>query len=290
MNKTNFALSPSLEIGAYEYLLNEVVSSYKQLNDLMKEKNATFPSELVSEENANKYMTYVLKFIEKKNITDWKYLIRGTADYLKKMEDAEYSLPVLYYQGNLEYLYTKGIAVVGSRNPSEEGIKRTKKLVKELVKRDITIISGLASGIDTAAHNTAIECKGRTIAVIGTPITHIYPAENSELQKKIAQYHLLISQVPIIRYENGNPKTNRFNFPERNKTMSAISDATIIVEAGNTSGSLTQAKAALLQKRRLFILNNNFENSELTWPDKFEKLGAIRVHDIKQIFDNIKHE
>lgn len=282
-----FAISPSLEIGSYEYLLNEKVSSYKQLFDLTVQREVNSLSELVEEDIAQKYLNQVLEKFSKAPVPNLNVFLRGTIDYLSKLNDAEYPLPLLYYQGNIDYLYTKGIAVVGSRNPSDDGIKRTVKLVKELISENLTIISGLASGIDTAAHKTAISQKGRTIAVIGTPITHVYPPENRNLQKEIALNHLLISQVPIIRYENGNPKSNRFNFPERNKTMSAISEATIIVEAGNTSGSLTQAKAAIKQKRKLFILNNNFENKNLTWPEKFENLGAVRVKNISDILEHL---
>lgn len=220
-------------------------------------------------------------------MTDFNVFLRGTLDYLPKLNDAEYPLPLLYYRGNLDFIYTRGVAVVGARHASEEGKMRAKKLVRELVAHDLTIISGLAAGIDTAAHETAIASKGRTIAVIGTPITHVYPPQNRALQEEIAKNHLLISQVPIIRYEKGNPSTNRFNFPERNKTMSAISEATIIVEASNTSGSLTQARAALKQGRKLFILNNNFENPALTWPAKYEALGAIRIKNTKEILEHL---
>lgn len=282
-----FSISPSLEIGSYEYLLNEKVSSYKQLVDLMRNAQAENLIDLVSRDDAVKYWHIFKDKVESSNIKDINVFLRGTIDYLNKLNDAEYPLPLLYYKGNLDYLYTKGVAVVGSRKPSDDGKKRTVKLVKALVEANFTINSGLASGIDTAAHTTAINQKGRTIAVIGTPIIHFYPPENRNLQNEISKNHLLISQVPIIRYENGNPKSNRFNFPERNKTMSAISEATIIVEAGNTSGSLTQATAALKQNRKLFILNNNFENKDLNWPEKFEKLGAIRVTDINQIIDNL---
>lgn len=282
-----FALSPSLEIGSYEYLLSEKVASYKQLVDLMHDKHADHVSELVDEDIAKQYLDKVMSRLKKNAVNDFNVFLRGTLDYLPKLNDAEYPLPLYYYRGNLDLLYTRGVAVVGARNVSEEGKKRAKKLVKELVAHDITIISGLAAGIDTVAHETAIASKGRTIAVIGTPITHSYPPQNRALQQEIAKHHLLISQVPIIRYEQGNPTTNRFNFPERNKTMSAISEATIIVEASNTSGSLTQARAALKQGRKLFILNNNFENAALTWPAKFEALGAHRVNTTAEILERL---
>jgi len=282
-----FAISPDIELGAYEYLLNEEVSSYKQLSDLMKEKKALTPSLLVSQSNAEKYMDDAISRINKSHINNFDVIVAGTSDYIEKLNDLENPIPVLYFQGNLDYLQTKSVAIVGSRNPSLDGKKRAYKLVKELVQNDFTIVSGLAAGIDTVAHEAAIEMGGRTIAVIGTPITHYYPKSNQQLQTQIARNHLLVSQVPIIRYDNGNPKTNRFNFPERNKTMSAISDATVIVEASNTSGTLTQARAAIKQKRKLFILNNNFENPELNWPSKFEEKGAIRAYNTSQILEKL---
>jgi DNA processing protein len=112
--------------------------------------------------------------------------------------------------------------------------------------------------VDTAAHETAIAAGGRTIAVIGTPLSHVYPRTNTELQRKIARDFLLISQVPVKRYETRTTGKNRLFFPERNITMSALTEATVIVEAGETSGTLIQARAALQQGRKLFILDSCF--------------------------------
>jgi DNA processing protein len=137
--------------------------------------------------------------------------------------------------------------------------------------------------VDTAAHETAIAAGGRTIAVIGTPLSHVYPRENAELQRKIAREFLLITQVPLRRYESQDFRRNRFFFPERNITMSALTEATIIVEAGETSGTLIQARAALQQGRKLFILDSCFRNKKLTWPQKFADKGAIRVMDYDDI-------
>ena len=158
--------------------------------------------------------------------------------------------------------------------------------MKSLLEDNFTIVSGLAEGVDTAAHETAIGEGGQTIAVIGTPLGQSYPKANTALQKKIAENFLLVSQIPVERYEAQNPKTNRFFFPERNKTMSALAKATIIVEAGETSGTLTQAREALKQGRKLFILNSCFEVPGLTWPKKYEEQGAIRVRD----YDDIRRQ
>jgi DNA processing protein len=152
-----------------------------------------------------------------------------------------------------------------------------------LVKDGYTVVSGLARGVDTAAHETAIEVGGETIAVIGTPLDQAYPKENAELQRRIARDYLLVSQVPVLCHAQRPPTVNRFFFPERNITMSALTQATVIVEAGETSGTLIQARAALAQGRKLFILDSNFRNPKLTWPARFAEIGAIRVKDFEDI-------
>jgi DNA processing protein len=157
--------------------------------------------------------------------------------------------------------------------------------VRHLVGDGWTIVSGLAEGIDTVAHTTALELGGRTIAVIGTPISEVYPKANADLQARIAKDFLVVSQVPVERYGRQIWKVNRGFFPERNITMSALTEATIIVEASNTSGTLIQARAALRQKRRLFILDSCFKNPDLTWPKAYAEKGAIRVENYNTIKD-----
>jgi DNA processing protein len=163
-----------------------------------------------------------------------------------------------------------------------------RKLVKRLVEDNFTVVSGLAKGIDTEAHRTALQHGGRTIAVIGTPLNLRYPKENSQLQDDIAGKHLVISQVPVVRYQQTpNPNVNRFFFVERNITMAALTQGTIIVEAGEISGTLVQARHALKQGRKVFILESNFKNPALTWPAKFEEQGAIRVREYEDIREHL---
>jgi len=171
----------------------------------------------------------------------------------------------------------RGLAIVGSRGASDDGQSRAARLARELVKRDFAVVSGLANGIDGAAHRAALEAGGTTIAVIGTPLGDHYPKENAELQDTIAKDHLVISQVPVVRYSQEPFRNKRTYFPERNATMSALTEGTIIVEAGETSGTLTQARAALFQGRKLFILDSCFHRNDITWPARFEAQGAIRV-------------
>jgi DNA processing protein len=285
-NTIKKAISPLREIAAYEALWLQSKASFKTLSNLFKNNPGSLPSDLIQEEFYKDLYPLIKELILDEGVNyNTNILINKTWDYPTKLKDAAEPVEILYYAGNLDYLQTKSIAIVGSRNPSDDGLKRTSKITKMLVEDNFTIVSGLAKGVDTRAHETAIAEKGRTIAVIGTPLTKAYPKENIALQNFIALNHLLVSQVPFVRYSKQTPFGNKLFFPERNKTMSALTEATIIIEASDTSGTLIQAKAALQQKRKLFILDSCFQNRNITWPAKFEKLGAIRVCKFSDISD-----
>lgn len=283
----NKPVNTQAEIGAYEHLWQQPNSSTKKLAKLFEAHPGSLPSDLVDNEIAERTAMEVVKQFAVSGIKRFGVRINGTHDYPSRLRDATEPVEILYYLGSWELAEApRRVAVVGTRNVSPEGVARTRRLVRALVEHDFTVVSGLAKGVDTIAHQTAIEYGGRTIAVIGTPISEVYPKENAELQRRIAEEFLLISQVPVLRYKSQTWKGNRYFFPERNKTMSALSEATIIVEASETSGTLIQAQAALKQGRKLFILESNFNNPAITWPAKFEKLGAIRVRE----FEDIKRE
>jgi DNA processing protein len=181
---------------------------------------------------------------------------------------------ILYFRGDPSLLQ-KGprVAIVGSRQSSPEGLRRAAKLTRALVSQGVVIVSGLAEGIDTAAHLAAIESGGRTIAVLGTPLDKPYPASNRDLFERIAADDLIVSQfatsVPV------QPK----NFPIRNRTMALIAHATIIVEAGEKSGTLHQAWEALRLGRPLFLLESIIKRSDLRWPAEVRKYGAQVLSD-----------
>lgn len=280
-------ISPQREMGAYEALWDEDGATFKTISEKLNRRPDTVPSDLVEPNRAEKYRELVRDVMAKANVGRFGVRVLGAGEYPDKLRDADYPLALLYYRGWWDLVNSRSVAVVGTRTPSEDGLKRARKLVKALVKDGFTIVSGLAKGVDRAAHETTIEEGGRTIAVIGTPISHSYPAENRDLQEKIAQEFLLISQVPIKRWQNQGPKQNRIFFPERNITMSALTEATIIVEAGETSGTLVQARHALKQRRKLFILDSCFTNPNITWPHRFAEEGAIRVRDYADITRHI---
>lgn len=177
----------------------------------------------------------------------------------------------LWCAGDISLARKPSVAIVGTREVSKDGAARARRLARELAACGITIVSGLARGVDTEALTSAIESGGKTIAVIGTPIDRAYPAENKGLQEKIYREHLLISQFPPGK------KVFPSNFPERNKLMAAISDATVIVEASDTSGTLHQAAECVRLNRLLFIAASIMEDPTLRWPQSFISYPNAKV-------------
>ena len=173
------------------------------------------------------------------------------------------------------------VAIVGSRAASVEGRDFARRLAAFVASRGAVVVSGLAAGIDTEAHLAAIAAGGRTIAVLGTSLDEVFPAENRALQERIAREHLAISQ-----FEPGAP-ARRTNFPQRNRTMALFSDLTVIVEAGEKSGSLHQGWEALRLGRPLFLSDLAASHSGLAWPSEFMKYGAmvLRADDMGLILE-----
>jgi len=270
-------ISPRRELGAYEALWLEKGATFKTLADRFALDAEALPSDFVPAQLAEQCAAEVMARLKKAGVHQFGVRIHHAGDYPAKLRDARHPVELLYYRGAWEITETRCVAVVGSREASPDGIRRAERLARELVDRDFTVVSGLAKGVDSAAHRGAIARGGRTISVVGTPLGSCYPKENADLQEEIARDHLLISQVPVLRYAKQAPQHNRLFFPERNATMSALTEGTIIVEAGDTSGTLTQARAALHQGRKLFILDNCFQRTDITWPARFEAEGAVRV-------------
>lgn len=280
------AVSPFVEMGAYEAIWAEEKVSFKTLSERFAAVPGSVPSDFVSPDKTDKYAHLVLESFAEAGIHRFGVRLNGAAEYPEKLRDAASPVELLYFVGHWDLAWSPSVAVVGTRQPTEEGLARTRKLVKSLVEDDFTVVSGLAAGIDTAAHKAAMDCGGRTIAVLGTPLSKSYPLENADLQRAIGQDYLVISQVPVKRYEMQSFKGNRYFFPERNVTMAALTDATVIVEAGDTSGTLIQARAALEQGRKLFVMENCFGRG-LRWPERLAAKGAVRVKDYGDIAEQL---
>lgn len=174
--------------------------------------------------------------------------------------------------GNTDLLSrAPAVAIVGTRTVSIEGAARARKLAKQLAQRSLIVVSGLAKGVDTEALTAAMNAGGSVIAVIGTPIDQAYPIQNAPLQELIAREHLLISPF------KAGTRTLPGHFPERNRLMAAISDASVIIEAGDTSGTLHQAAECVRLGRWLFIAKNLMDDPSLKWPADFKHYSNLRT-------------
>ena len=171
----------------------------------------------------------------------------------------------VHYAGDLSLLNNKTVSIVGTREVSDDGARRAARLARELVAAGVVVMSGLARGVDTAALSSALNSHGKLAAVIGTPLQKASPIENAELQSEIASNHLLISP-----FAEGEP-VYKGNFPKRNRVMALLSDATVIVEASDTSGTLHQAAECIRQQRWLFILQSVVNDPKISWPQRFLK-------------------
>jgi DNA processing protein len=169
------------------------------------------------------------------------------ADYPENLRSVHDRPPLIFLAGGLQPNDARSVAVVGARHASPEGLDRAAATAEHLVQHNFTVISGLAAGIDTAAHTAALDAGGRTVAVIGTGLSHAYPPQNARLQRRIAEHHAVISQF--------DPQTppSRQTFPARNATMSGIALATVVVEASYRSGARGQAHRALNHGRPVFL-------------------------------------
>lgn len=204
-----------------------------------------------------------------------------TAELLGPLNPTEEKFaPVMLWTRGDATLLTRHprVAIVGTRKPSSDGERRVKKLVRELLKVDAIIVSGLAEGVDTVAHTETLALGGRTIAVIGTPLDEVFPKQNAALQRRIGESDLLVSQ-----FAAGVP-TEKGNFPRRNRTMALIADASVIVEAGASSGTQSQGWEAIRLGRPLFLLKS-LVDSGLTWAKEMVDHGAFVLHKLTELFD-----
>src|SRR6185437_8450657 len=218
---------PARELGAYEALWAQKHTTLKSLARLFRAHPGAIPSDFVTGQDAERYLQLALATIRQAGIKDFGIRVNGAGEHPRKLRDTAHPVELLYFQGQWGIAAAPSVAIVGTRTPSAEGKRRAVTLARQLAKLGYVVVSGLATGIDTAAHTAALEARGRTIAVLGTPLSATYPPENASLQKRIAREHLVISQVPVIRYLRQSAHWNRQFFPERNATMSALSDATV---------------------------------------------------------------
>jgi DNA processing protein len=198
--------------------------------------------------------------------------------YLRQIEDCP---PLLYLKGSILAQDLHAIAVVGARRATAYGKEVAERITEELVYNDMTVVSGLARGIDTVAHRTAVRSKGRTIAVMGCGLDTVYPPENASLATDIIENGAIISDYPI------GTKPLAFNFPRRNRILSALSMGVAVIEATQKSGALITAERALEQNREVFAVPGSILSPLSEGTNRLIQHGAKLVRNAKDILDEL---
>jgi DNA processing protein len=232
---------------------------------LLGEAEATCDADLVAIE---RYSVTVLP------ITDPRYPAR-----LKSIHDPP---PVLYCRGELQARDAAALAVVGTRRPTSYGRQVAERFGRELAEAGLTVVSGLARGIDTAAHRGALAARGRTIAVLGSGVDVVYPAENARLTAQIAAEGVLLSESPM-----GTPP-DAWRFPARNRIISGLSLGVLVVEAGEKSGALKTVQFATEEGREVFAIPNTLGNPQGRGTHGLIKDGAKLVEALEDILVELR--
>jgi DNA processing protein len=202
------------------------------------------------------------------------------ADYPAQLLTVHQRPPFLITRGTPSAADARGVAVVGTRNATDRGLRQARQLATELTDAGVPVVSGLAAGIDTAALSAALSAGGRAVAVIGTGLRRSYPKENAGLQQRIGEAGLVISQ-----FLPDAPPT-KTTFPMRNAVMSGYSAATVVVEAPNRSGARMQARLALEHGRQVFLLDTLLVND---WArDYAERPNTVVVRDVSDVIQHLQ--
>jgi DNA processing protein len=201
-------------------------------------------------------------------------------DYPMNLRTISNLPPFLFYRGRLQADDAFSVAVVGTREPSREGIDRATSMARRLAQRGVTVLSGLARGIDTAAHEATLRAGGRTIAVLGSGLFDVYPHENRELADRIAKSGAVVSQF----WPDAAPA--KYNFPRRNVVTSGLGQGTLVIEASATSGAKMQARLALEHGKLVFIVKSLVDTHD--WAKRYVKRGAVEVRSAGDVIDRLR--
>jgi DNA processing protein len=214
--------------------------------------------------------------IQRKNIS---VLTWDSPEYPRRLRELDQSPPVLYLRGTLKNEDELSVAIVGTRRASSYGRQATEELAACLAHNGVTVISGLARGVDTFAHQTALKAGGRSLAVLGCGVDVIYPPENRKLAEQLIGQGALISDYPPGTQPEGT------NFPPRNRIISGLSMATVVVEAGETSGALITATFAAEQGREVFALPGSIYAPLSKGTNRLIQQGATPLLKIEEVLE-----
>jgi len=252
------------------------------LNDLMQVERV---SEKVAREirrfEVEQHVEREWHFVDKLGLEVLTLECPGYPPLLKAIYDPP---PILYFKGKNLDEFPVPLAVVGTRMPTNYGRIITEALCQRLSVMGICIVSGLARGIDTLAHKTALQAGGETIAVFGCGLAHVYPSENRYLRDKIINQGAIVSEFPVTM------GPDRKNFPARNRVISGLSHGTLVIEAGEKSGALITAEFALEQGREVFAVPGNINSPNSKGTNRLIKTGAILVANPDSIVHELSEE
>ncbi len=249
---------------------SDAETAIENINEYNRKSRTKNPIIIASDEEINKEIVGC-------STIGAKIITYRSKDYSRLLHQIDTFPPVLTVLGNIELLNKRSVSIVGSRNASSNGCNFARKIARELGEAGFVITSGFASGIDSSAHRGAIDTG--TIAVLGGGVDDIYPRGNEELYYEIKNKGLIISEVPL----NSAPRAE--NFPARNRIVSGLSEAVIIIEAGARSGTLHTARQALEQGRELMVSPGNPYDYRCEGSNKLIKDGANVITSIDDIID-----
>jgi DNA processing protein len=198
-----------------------------------------------------------------------------------RLKEIPYPPLYLFIKGTLAPEDGLAVAIVGTRNASYYGLKACRRLAGALAVRGITVVSGLARGIDTAAHQGTLEMSGRTLAVLGCGLDVVYPPENRKLYQEIPEHGALVSEFPL-----GTPPEAR-NFPIRNRIISGLALGVVVIEAGVSSGTAITVRYALDQDREVFAVPGPIDSPTSLGPHRLIQEGAKLVQDVEDILQEL---
>ncbi|MFH1714669.1 MAG: DNA-processing protein DprA [Elusimicrobiota bacterium] len=262
------------QFGSIDEIFNADLFTLMRI-DRMQQKTADFI--INKKEELERLLEQELRLIEKQKV---KAFVLGDEEYPQLLREIFDPPPVLYVKGTLIKEDVNAIAIVGSRAASNYALMTTKKLARDLACNGITIVSGLARGIDTEAHKGALE-SGRTIAVLGGGISVLYPPENAMLAEKISDKGAVISEFPL------SMMPDKKTFPMRNRVISGLSLGTVVIEGSKRSGALITAKSALEQGRDVFAVPGLITNPRTYAPHSLLRDGAGIVTCANDILDEL---
>lgn len=224
------------------------------------------------------------KYVERIQTAGIKVLISDEENYPRYLKEIDQPPPILYIKGDITLEDEWSVAIVGTRKVTHYGKQVAQEFSRVLADHKITIVSGLARGIDGIAHRTALESGGRTIAVLGSGVDQIYPSEHKNLADEIMNSGAIISDYPP------GTKPEATNFPPRNRIISGLSRSTIVIEAGQTSGALITAEFAVNQGRNVYAVPGSIYNVQSKGTNKLIQQGAKPLLDIREVLNDFQIE